>query len=60
METIAVWTIVGAVGIFSARSLYHTFTGKKDSCDCAGDYCFRNSACAPVRTELYQIEETKE
>lgn len=36
METIAVCLIVGIVGVLSGRSLYRTFTGKNDTCGCAG------------------------
>jgi hypothetical protein len=37
MEQVAVCLIVGIVGFLSVRSLYRTFTGKDDTCGCAGD-----------------------
>ncbi|VFQ45618.1 FeoB-associated Cys-rich membrane protein [Desulfoluna butyratoxydans] len=45
LDTAIVILVVAAAFFFTARSLYHTFTGKKKGCSCDCSQCGTSNTC---------------
>ena len=58
METILVAVIVGSVAVLSLRSLYRTFTGKNEGCQCSGT-CASENPCMTVTSRSSGREEAE-